>query len=314
MRAALGGEVEAIEAGCIDRSMDDEAAVATLGARLWLAAGVATLPHAGTAWDRAGLPRDAAEPIVALAAALWRHGEALRVARRAACDGPSEAVLRATLGPIVTEGPAALAAATMLLLREAAAPARVAWVAGGFAPVVVRLAETALCDLLFAHAAAVASATSLGEIAEYAEALVGRVENADAYDPPVGREERRRNLAAIRGEAAAACRSRYEVGLRFDLLRAATNIVALPHRADDAAVRRLEASARDLRRIEAAGRRLGECSAFDRARADITPKLLALANGGSGLTRIEVARVVEIIAGAEAALHLVTFDAGISAV
>ncbi|MGG5887163.1 hypothetical protein ACLF3G_08465 [Falsiroseomonas sp. HC035] len=309
VRAALGGEVEAIEAACANRSMDDEASVAALGARLWLAAGVAVLPRAGGAWDRAGLPHDATGPIVDLAAALWRHGVALLAARRSACDGPPESVLRATLGPIVAEGPAALAAATVLLLREAAAPARVAWVAGGFAPVVVRLAEDALYDLLLAHATAVSSAPSLGEMADYAEALVSRLEDADDYGPPAGREERRRNMAAIRGETAAACRSRYEGGLLSDLLDAVTGLAGLPCRADDEAVRKLEDAARDLRRLEAAGRRLGECSAFDRARADITPRLLALAAGRSGLTRIELARVVEIIAGAQAALPLVTFDA-----
>jgi hypothetical protein len=303
VRAALGTEAEAVEAAALGRTTGDAALIGQLGPRLWHRAGAAPLPDPPEGWMAAGLPREAAAPVLALCGALWRHGAALWEARMAAPEGPPEPLLRATLGAILPEGPAALLAAATLLLRHAAAPGRVSLVAGSLAPPVASLAERALGEVVAGHAAAVAAARTVAEMADCAAVLVHCLEDLEAPEPPFGREARRRQAAELRRGVAEACRARLATALRTDLLEPAAEAAARPH-AEDAVVERLEAVARDLRRLQGAGRRLGQDTAFDRAVAEAVPHLLALGRQPRGLGRVEVARLVEILAGPEAALPL----------
>lgn len=181
--------------------------------------------------------------------------------------------------------------------------------AGGLAPAVAPAAGRALEAVLADHAAAVAAAESIHEMAEGAFALGQRLMDLDVADPPGDRDARRRQAGQLRRETAEACRARFAAALRQDLLEPAIRAAAGP-RAEDAVVAGLEAAARDLRRLEAAGRRLGQEVAFDRLVAEAVPKLLDLARPPRGLGRAEVARLVEILAGPQAALPLLDLPAG----
>jgi hypothetical protein len=307
IRAALPAEVEEVEAAALGHSMAEEELVGRLGARIWAAA--ALLPDPPPGWSASALPREAAGPVLGLCRTLWRHGGALWHARLACPGGPSEALLRETLGPIVADGPAALAAAATLLVRHAAAPARVAWVAAGFAPPVAAVADRALSEALAADLAEVAAAATPGDLADRAAALEQRLADAEAHDGPAGREARRRQVAQLRREASEACLALHASSLRGALLDPAAQAAAGP-RVGDATIEALETAARDLRRLRAVGRRLGQEAAFDRALAEAVPKLVGLGRWPRGLTRVEIARLIEILAEPEAALPLLVLPAG----
>lgn len=304
VRDALGEEWTGFEAACAGHEMENDAAVAAIGDRLWRKAGAATLDIRADEWDRTGMSADAARLVTALAAALWRHGPALFSARQQAADGPPEAVLRAALAPLASEGAGAIAAATLFILRDAAAPARVASVASELAPTMVRVALRAVGNALAVHSAAIGATRGTGEMADYAEALLERMDDADENDHPLDREARRQERLGLRREAAATCVARFAADLQTEVAKHATALMMQPSRASDQAVHALENTARNLRRLERAGRRLGETKAFDRALGNVTETLLLLADMGHGLSWMDLARLVEIIAGTEAALQL----------
>ncbi|HEV7266289.1 MAG TPA: hypothetical protein VGN83_15405 [Falsiroseomonas sp.] len=298
----LGDLAEEVEMRGCGHTVADIALVGQLGTRLWKMAGAVELSAPLPGWREAGLPAEAAAPIIALAGALWRHGAALWDARLAGADGPPEALLRSSLAPLAKEGPAALAAAMALLMHHAEAPARVAAVAASLNPAVAPLAERVLEADLLEHGVALREADAL-HLVEAASGLERRLADAEAAETPANRDARRRLVARLRREGAEACHARFVQALREAVLEPAERLAAAP-RAGDAAVAALEAAARELRRLAAAGRGLGEAGDCAQAVAAAMPRLRLLAAAPGGLGRVEVARLAEILAGPEAALPL----------
>jgi hypothetical protein len=72
----------------------------------------------------------------------------------------------------------------------------------------------------------------------------------------------------------------------------------------DEVVLALEGTARDLRRLETAGRRIGAEAEFDRLLRGASVRLASLAERPGGLGMVDLARLVEILAGSEAAATL----------
>ncbi|SFK96110.1 hypothetical protein [Falsiroseomonas stagni] len=301
---AVGEIVVELEVLAAGGSLSDEALVQALGERLWPAAGRATLPIPPQGWSEAGLPDDSAAPMLALCGAIWRHAPALwAAAYPGAREGGSETEIRAALAPLAGEGRAALLAGLALLLRDATRPGVAVCVAGSLMPSVQPTAEQELAAALTRDGALVAGAASPGEMASAAQRLVRRMEGLEATDNPMARDQRRQLALTLRREVGAACYTLYDRALAEGLLAEATRIAAGPP-ATDEQVAMLERMARDLRRLEVAGRRLAAEAAFDRTLADTIGRLLPLAASRGGLARVEVARLVEMLAGPQAALPL----------
>ena len=116
--------------------------------------------------------------------------------------------------------------------------------------------------------------------------------------------ERRRRVHELRRRAEASCRSRFEAGLTGELV---APLMLLRPGADPAEVTRLENVARDLRKLEVAARKLN-------VRNELEAQLLRAADEigagkpDSGLGLADRVRLVEILAGPDAALVLL--DAG----
>ncbi len=303
MRAALGPLAAELDAAMADRRMTDEAAVDELGPRLWDAAAPAELPELAPAWAAAGLPLDALAPSLALCRPLWRHGEALWGACRALAEGNAAAELRAVLEKLAAAGAAPFTAGLALLMRRAAGPAEVAAAATSISPGMARAAERMLEEVLDGQAAVVATAETAPEMTAALAALDRLLTEAEAVGPPLFMEARRRRAALLRRKAMDACLHCFAEALVRDLLTTAEAAAAGPP-AEDAAVAALEEAARDLRALEAAGRRHGQEAGFDRALRDAGRRLQALGAADGGLSRVDIARLVEIIAGTEAALPL----------
>jgi hypothetical protein len=301
---SLGEMVLELEVLAAGGNLSDEALVQALGDRLWPAAGRAILPALPEGWAEAGLPDDSAAPMLALCGAVWRNAPALwAAAYPGARDVAGEPEIRAALAPLAAEGRAALLAGLALLLRDSALPGVAVSVAGSLMPAVQQTAEQELAAALTRDAAMVASAASPGEMAGAAQRLVRRMEGLESTDHPIAREQRRQLAATLRREVGSACYAHYARALAESLLAEATRLAAGPP-ATDAQVAALERMARDLRRLEVAGRRLAAEAAFDRTLSDTIRRLLPLAAGPGGLARVEVARLVEMLAGPQAALPL----------
>ncbi len=223
--------------------------------------------------------------------------------RLAAEDGPPGETARALLTPIAAADPGALDAVLACLLPFCARPAQLALAAGAAGPALDRYLATA--------EPGVEGAESLEASAQAAERFAAALEDIAAAAPEGGPEarERLRRLHALRRETAVACRRELATEANTRLvtpLRAA--LVALTE-ADDAEMEALEETGRAVRSLaDTAGRLDGQpasAPAIDDALA-LLRGVLRQAGGGvgggaGGLGRVDALRLIEILAGPEAA-------------
>ena len=263
----------------------------TAGAEVLRALSAAAAPPPG--WDRTGLPTACLAPIATACACVLGAETALR----AAIDGPDgPAVMARVLAATAAAGPDCLALLSAVLLGRCAAPAgllallaRAAATAGPAAHAAVDRALTAVFERLEREAGAGLSATA----ADQAAGLLAAVAN--------GTSPRQQALAqAVQLRLDAACRARLETELAAQVL---APLRELTGEAAPAAVVALEHEARALAGYAAAARQLGNADRYDRLLRDAAAAVRAPA-GAPALTPIDRVRMVEILAGPEAALAL----------
>jgi hypothetical protein len=301
---ALGELAEEMEGAALGHNTDNTGLIRSLGGRLWPAAGRAALPISPKLWAESGVPPAAVPQVLALCGALWRHGAPLWAAREAAAEGPPEPILRAALAPLAAEGAAPLTAAMVLLVRHAARPGQVAAVATGLNAAAASAADREIAGLLSREAKAIAACEDPASAAAAAISLGRRLADLEVVVETPTLAGRRHQVATVRRDTAATCHARFTEALASRLLAPAAAACASTMRAADDLVARLEAAAWELHQLEAAGRRLGQEAAFDRSLREGVAKLAALAAAPGGLGRVELARLVEILAGPDAALPL----------
>ncbi|MBR0677402.1 hypothetical protein GXW77_14575, partial [Roseomonas alkaliterrae] len=250
-------------------------------------------------WQEAGLSPVDYRQAAALATGAWRCAGPLWAALAAARFGPPEDLTRLALLAAMAEGPAVLAAALSTLMLKAAKPGGVATLAADLPGAPPALAERVLDAWLAECRPEIPLADPAGA-AGMAEAFREALD--DLADSRLAqRAERRQRIAAIRREAAEACRMAYAEAAETVLAPLASGA------ADDAAIGALEATARQVRRLEQAGRGLGAATAFDAAAHRVTERIAAL-RGKPGIGTADLVRMTEILAGPEAAMRLL--DAG----
>jgi hypothetical protein len=297
--AVLGDGLREIEAALEGRTTADHGLIGELGSRLWPAAGKARVTFPDAAWRGAGLPLAAQAPVLSLAGALWRHGAALWDARQR-IEAITEAELHAALGRVRDEGPPAFLAATRLLMRVSGVPGTIARLAAGLVPTAGPAIEEELRAVLLAGMTALGQPNAVPEVAEGARILRRQIEDTEACDPPAGRDDRRGEIARIRQLGATMCCARLEAELRDGLLLPlGAHLAAGPGAASLPGT--LEPTARDLRRLEITGRQLGNEAAFARVIDAAVADLASMGPKLAGVRRVEVARLVEILAGRDAA-------------
>ena len=299
VRLAIGAAATTIEEGFAGRSFADLAAVDAAGRRLWraAAAGAASLAPP-PAWEGTGLGEAGFRHCVALAAGVWRHADPLWTAMLAAREGPPAPLVQAALAAAAAEDPAVIEAMIATLLTKAAKPGSVVSAAasarvgpaGAAERVLDRWIEECRPDL------SVSDPKGAAELAEeFAEAL-DDLEGSEAARRP----ERRQRVLALRRTVGEACRAAFAESAAHHLVEPLARAGA---RVDDAAIGAMEATARSLRRLEAAGRRLGGASAYDAALRKVTDSFAAL-RGRPETNPADLARLTEILVGPEAALKL----------
>jgi hypothetical protein len=299
--ATLGPAAATLEREAEGHSTEDDAVIAALGATLWPAAAEALPTGPPPAWADTGLSRDDYASVRAVIAPVLAAGGAIFAALREGMLGPPMERVRAALAGPAEAGPLPLAAAMATLLRRAAAPGRVLVVAGEFgAPgraVGTRMIDAAMDRLPDP------GAMSLRDAAPVAARLFAGIADLEAcglLDP-----DRSRRLAQMRHAADEACRRRIaETGAAQVAGTLAT--LRTGGAVSDEALAEVERDARAIRALAQVGRGVGDPAAYDRALRGLAETVgqLGAQPGGAGpdgLGPIDIARVVEIIAGPDAA-------------
>jgi len=306
VHAALGPVAETIEAAIARHSLGDKDAVAMNGETLWpLAGAILAAAPALPGWQATGLPAASAQSLAHGVGAVLLAVVALRglVAQAEIGVTLEPEPVQAILAEVAAAGnePLAMAVAVLLAwLPEAAALLpRGASVLGPDGPTLMRLAAARASEVLLDRlevkggAEAVLATGSVGETGAEVRRITTLLDALDEAGPP----ERRRRLAAIRGRLEQSCRSRFASGLAAG--------VAAPLQATGGGptvevLAGVEATARGLRQLEGAARRLGGGALYDSMLRDTAAAVWASpADGALGVA--DKVRLVEILAGSDEA-------------
>jgi hypothetical protein len=123
--------------------------------------------------------------------------------------------------------------------------------------------------------------------------------------PPTRNPRRGARLVQLRQEAEITCRLAYEEGLETQILG---QLQSLCSAATPEHILAVESQARALMRIETIGRRYGLDHGYDGAVQRISAALEAAKRGlePAGMTRLDLARLAEILLGPEVALKFLS--------
>ncbi len=308
LQAALPALSRSIEPSACRVAPDDRPAIAALGEELWPAAASAMQQMAVPAnWEQAsGLaPNDFTDLAAILAAVL---GQAPAIEQLAASRSvPADADIRALLVRTEPQGGLALATMVAVLLSRLPVPSRVLAIAAESAAA----SRNPAADRAMDHTLANLQATMADGAAEHGDATEAAVETiriaallAGLEDGPTMSPERRQRLEQIRKDADTLCRRRFDHAVAETLQQAS---VVLEAELDDAVLDNLERTARDLRRLESAGRRLGSAEHYDATVLSVSARFR---DPRSGLGLADRVRLVEILCGPDEALALLLSDQG----
>ena len=302
LRIAMGEEAQRLEAGFAGKTFQDFGAVDRAGRVLWAtAANLAPNLKPGPRWENSGLRPDDFTSLTQLAASVWRHAVPLWAAIQLAGWGPPEEAVRAALIPMATEDSAAFAIGLATLMQKATSPGMVALAAAGLSDRAGSIADAAVDDWLDKARVSLPS-DDLAAAAALAESF-GRAFQDLENAPPTRNPRRAERMVQFRQEAELTCRQAYEEGLRAEILQ---QLPLLATSATGEQIHALEGHARGLRRLELIGRRYGSDHGYDGAAKRISDALAATkqALAPAGLTKLDLARLGEILLGPEAALQL----------
>lgn len=274
--------------------------IGRIGAEVWPQA-ARLLPEAPPPdWEQSGLALRDYAPIAGLCRPLWAAGPALWAAMAMAAQGPPEGLAQAALEAVLPAGPEALAIALATLLRGATAPGRLLQTVSALHPQARKVAQAALDAVMDGPLPPFATLQPQQTVAA-ALALADQLD--DLGNCALLTSDRQKRLAACRHRAEAAFRASYLTMVQEHLLQPVEKL-GVAAQVRDAEVSAMETAARQLRALEAAGRRLGGAAQYDLETQRMTTRISALlpaAGQTGGLRRMDLARCIEILAGPEAA-------------
>ncbi len=294
-------ESAALSQACEGRTTADGEVICDIGAKLWPSAARLLPAQPPADWEgTTGLVAADYAAVAALARPLWQEGAAIWAAADAGPSGPPEEVVRTALAGLLPHGHAPVAMALATILARASQPGQVALGAARLDPQARAVAQAAL-DAMVDEGVPQLDMLDLRNATEAVALLARRLDDLENCSLMAG--DRQRRVAALRSAADEACRSRFVAAAEQQVLAPVTKL-ATASKVEDAEVASMEAQARGLRALEIAGRRIGSPGAYDRALRNMAEALAVIAtrvDQPEGLQRMDVVRLVEIVAGPEAA-------------
>lgn len=311
VRNGLGTEAAAIDTALEGRDLADEAAVSGLGSQLWPAAArvlrQVQAEAVREAMACAGVPDDAADAMRSGIAAVLGQANRLRALGQEVRAGLTirPETLYVVLDAAAADGVDAWSMILALLLArvadaqlvlQAAASRAACWGGPELKVATDRALALALCRLR--SSAATGGCIADGELAEAAAEVERTAALIDG--PATSRKLGEAELASLRRHIGAQCQARFEFSLRSALLQPFLVAAPVP---GSAIIPQLEATARELRRFEGQARGLGGAERYDEMLLKAAERVRTIeADGSLGL--VDKVRMVEILAGPEAALKL----------
>jgi hypothetical protein len=308
VRIALGRDAARIDALIAGRTTLDTGVIEEAGALLWPQAGrILAIAPRPMEWPDSGLNTTVYRPLATgVAAVLVRHAAIETLVQDALSGvlGEGEEAIAALLAGVNEEPPetqAILVALLTVRLPHSGALLRAlagAQITGAFR----RSADDAtdaLVDLLERPAGVEARVArmDLGS----APVEIRRIGAFLAELESRGTDQKRRNrLRTLRQRLDASCRTRFTEGLKDDLLapmQAMAGAIGQPVQA------MMETTARHLRELETEARQIGGAETYDAQLQQTVATVKAMAAAG-GLSVMRAVRLVEILAGPEAAMSL----------
>jgi hypothetical protein len=310
----MGDAALEIEAEGADRTTADSALMERLGRSLWpVAARILREPKIPDTWEKSGLGDMVYRPLADTVAALLGQAVPLDVLCAETANGrlsPSPERLGVLLDHIVATRPEDLPMLIALLLARA--PASVASILTLRTGLMAKTIEAALDQ---------AADRVLSQLAqdEGTEVLIasGTLEGAGAMAARTAilleqlglgsrKPQRREQLQALRRRLDDSCKARFTLGLQEELLTPLQTLCSSP---DSRAIQDLETAARGLRTLGLEARVVGSGATYDLLlrKAAETVKDSAMRDR---LTHVDQIRLVEVLAGPDAALELLGVPQG----
>ncbi len=306
---ASGAVAAQVEASLVGLNCGDTQAVADAGALLWPDAAHALRDAAPPeSWSQSGLKPAEFAPIARGVAGALENAASIQRAVAEAREGLDvrPEIIDTVLNTATKRGPEAWNMTFAMLLARLPDAAtllqRIATnAAGGADPASRARAERvadAVLDGLGQHGAggpvADAELAAVGTEVRRIAALLDAVEGSSATS------QRRRRVQELRRDLDASSRSRFEEGMASEFVAPLQEQLQAAGPID---VDGLEAAARSLRQIEAAGRRIGSAKAYDTLLQSTADQVKRL-DERPGLSRADKVRMVEVLAGSDQAMAM----------
>ncbi len=312
VHAALGARANEIEAAVAGRATEDTETIGRAGAVLWSEAAV-ILGNAPQppGWAAAGLPGGLYKPLaLGIAAVLEQAATMHALATDVAAGLPLDvAAIDAILTKAAPHGAEAWSLVLAVLLgrlpdADAILLHANAWMVRQGAPdlrtAIDQVAETQLARLESDEdGGAQVQRVDLADAGAYVHRLAGMLDGLAGATPPLALRLR---VDAIRTRVDANCRQRFANGMAGEFM---APLRQLREASGPVALQGLEAAARQLRVLETEARRLGGAPTYDTLLREAAMAVRNMASD-DGLPLGEKVRLIEILAGPEEALALLT--------
>jgi hypothetical protein len=308
VETGLGAEGAAIKRAIHNRKADQVSLIATLGAALWPQAGsILGRSDVPPDWTATGLNDQAYRNLARRLGAVLSAAPSLGAIYDESAQGlspPDPAAFKALVHMVSGPAPDALPMlAALLLLRLPQAAHLLYQMKAGTASAALRAATDQAADLLLdqlgkgeagwspiATSPLMAAGATAGRIA----ALLNELHRAGVT------AARRKQLHSLRQKLDADCSARFQADLDTEFL---ASLRALPDRPGAQDISGLETTARSLRALEAGARVFGSGNTYDRLLAGAAETVEGRADRRR-MEFVDCLRLVEILAGSEAALKL----------
>jgi hypothetical protein len=304
----LGAELAAIKRAIHDLRADQVSLITTLGAALWPQAGsILGRSDVPAGWIATGLNDQAYRNLARRLGAVLSAAPSLGAMCAETASGlspPDPAAFEAIVHVVSDPAPDALPMLAALLLSRLPQAAHLLYeMKAGTVSAMLKTATDQAADLLLdqlekgeagrspiAASPLMAAGATAGRIA----ALLNEL-HRDGMTTT-----RRKQLHSLRQKLDADCSARFQADLDTEFL---TSLRALPDRPGAQDISHLETTARSMRALESGARNFGSGNTYDRLLAKAADTVGAWGDS-SGMEFVDRLRLVEILAGSEAALKL----------